>query len=92
MSAYALPHPALRIAAATAELVQEVLARYPQACIVPRTTPLADEDISMEVRLPLPLDAIYAAREQIHTCVLTLQDRYDVLILASAVPQALCPG
>ena len=90
MSVYALPHPALRIAAATTELVQGILALYPQARIIPRTTPLADEDISVEVRLPLPLDAIYAARDQIHTLVLSLQDHYDVLIVASGVPLALC--
>jgi hypothetical protein len=45
-----------------------------------------------EVRLPLPLDAIYAAREQIHTLVLPLQDHYGVLILASVVPLTLCAG
>jgi len=91
MSVYALPHPALRIAAATTELVQGILTLYPQARIVPRTTPLADEDISVEVRLPLRLDEIYAAREQIHALVLPLQDHYDVLILASAVPLEPCP-
>ncbi|HSX83469.1 MAG TPA: hypothetical protein VLQ80_33560 [Candidatus Saccharimonadia bacterium] len=92
MSVYALPHPALRIAAATTDLVQGILTLYPQARILPRTLPLADEDISVEVRLPLPLDAIYAAREQIHTLVLPLQDHYDVLILASVVPLTLCAG
>ena len=92
MSVALLPHPALRIAAATADLVQEILAWYPQARIIPRTVPLADEDISLEVRLPLPLDAIYAARDQIHTVVLPLQEHYAVLILASVVPLALCTG
>ena len=48
--------------------------------------------ISLEVRLPLPLEAIYAARDQIHTVVLPLQEHYDVLILASVVPLALCAG
>ena len=92
MSVALLPHPALRIAAATADLVQGILALYPQARIIPRTVPLADEDISLEVRLPLPLDAIYAARDQIHTVVLPLQEHYDVFILASVVPLALCAG
>ncbi len=92
MSVSLLPHPALRIAAATAELVQGILALYPQARIIPRTVPLADEDISIEIRLSLLLDEIYAARDQIHTLVLSLQEHYNVLILASAVPLALCAG
>jgi len=79
--------PALRIAAATTELVKGVLALYPQASIIPRLTPLEDEDISVEVQLPVTLEELYRARDQIHELVIQLQERYDVLILASAVPQ-----
>jgi hypothetical protein len=53
---------------------------------VPRVTPLEDEDISLEVELPLRMEEIYAARERIHELVMQLQEQYDVLILASAVP------
>jgi hypothetical protein len=66
--------------------VKGILALYPQASIVPRLTPLDDEDISVEVRLPVPLEEIYTARDQLHEIVIQLQDQYDVLILASAVP------
>jgi hypothetical protein len=66
--------------------VKGILALYPQASIVPRLTPLEDEDISVEVRLPVPLEEIYTARDQLHEIVIQLQDQYDVLILASAVP------
>ena len=71
---------------ATAELVKGVLGLYPQAQIVPRLAPLEDEDISMEIRLPLSMEEIYQARERIHELVIQLQEQYDVLILASAVP------
>jgi hypothetical protein len=76
----------LRISAATTELVKGILALYPQASIMPRLTPLEDEDINIEVYLPVPLEEIYAVRDQIHKLVIPLQERYDVLILASAVP------
>jgi hypothetical protein len=79
--------PALRISAATTELVKGVLALYPQASIMPRLTPLEDEDISIEVQLPVTLEELYRARDQIHELVIQLQEQYDVLILASAVPQ-----
>lgn len=78
--------PALRISAATTELIKGVLALYPQASIMPRLTPLEDEDISVEVRLPVAPEALYTARDQIHALVIQLQEQYDVLILASAVP------
>jgi hypothetical protein len=81
-----LKYTALNIAAATTELVQGILALYPDAHIVPRVTPLEDEDISVEVALPLHMEEIYAARERIHELVIQLQEHYDVLILASAVP------
>ena len=78
--------PALRISAATTELVKGILALYPQASIVPRLMPLEDEDISMEVQLPLTLEDLYTARDRLHELVIQLQEQYDVLILASAVP------
>jgi hypothetical protein len=79
--------PALRISAATTELVKGVLALYPQASILPRLTPLEDEDISVEVQLPVTREELYTARDHIHELVIQLQEQYDVLILASAVPQ-----
>jgi hypothetical protein len=48
--------------------------------------PLEDEDISVEVRLPGSIDEVYEARDRIHELVIRLQEQYDVLILASAVP------
>jgi hypothetical protein len=87
----AMTIPALRISAATTELVKGILALYPQAVIVPRLTPLEDEDISVEVQLPVALEGLYTARDQIHELVIQLQEQYDVLILASAVPHELPP-
>ena len=86
MNVKTIKYPALNISAATTELVKGILILYPQAQIVPRLTPLADEDISLEVRLPLCQNDIYEARDQIHAFVIQLQEQYDVLILASAVP------
>jgi hypothetical protein len=86
MSLQAVKYPALNVAAATTELVKGVLALYPQAQVVPRVAPLEDEEISMEVRLPVSQDEIYQARDQVHELVIRLQEQYDVLILASAVP------
>jgi hypothetical protein len=86
MPAKPLKYAALNIAAATTELVKGILVLYPEAHIVPRVTPLEDEDISMEIALPLRMEEIYAARERIHELVIQLQEHYDVLILASAVP------
>ena len=45
--------PALRISAATTEWVKGVLALSPQASILPRLTPLEDEEISVEVPRPV---------------------------------------
>ena len=81
-----LKYAALNISAATTELVKGILVLYPEAHIVPRITPLEDEDISLEVELPLHMKEIYAARERMHERVMHLQEHYDVLILASAVP------
>jgi hypothetical protein len=65
-----LKYAALNISAATTELVKGILVLYPEACIVPRVTLLEDEDISMEIELPLRMEAIYAARERIHELVI----------------------
>lgn len=62
-----------------------MLAFYSQAQIVPRVAPLEDEDISVE-RLPLNMEGIYPIRDRVHELVIQLQEQYDVLILASAVP------
>ena len=86
MNVKTIKYPALHVSAATTELVQGILALYPQAQIIPRTVPLEDEDISVEVRLPVGGDALYEARDHIHDLVIQLQEQYDVLILAYAVP------
>ena len=86
MSLKAIKYSALNVSAATAELVKGILTLYPQAQIVPRVTPLEDEEISVEVRLSLGMDEIYEARDRVHALVIQLQEQYDVLILASAVP------
>ena len=52
MSTIALKYPSLNVAAATAEMVKDVLHLYPQAQIVPRNTPLEDKDNSLEIQLP----------------------------------------
>jgi hypothetical protein len=46
MLAKPLTYAALNISAATTELVKSILVLYPEARIVPRVTPLEDEDIS----------------------------------------------
>ena len=74
------------MSAATTEIVKGILALYPGAEVVSRVTPLEDEEISVEVRLPLASEEIYQARDRIHELVIQLQEQYDVLILASAVP------
>jgi len=86
MSLQAMKYPALNVSAATAELVKGILALYPQAQIIPRVAPLEDEEISVEVRFPVGIDEIYKVRDQVHELVIQLQEQYDVLILASAVP------
>ena len=87
MTQAALQHAALTVSTATAELVTKILAHYPQAQIRPRAVPLADEDISLEVVLPLSMPEIYAARDWLYDVVIELQDRYDLIILASVIPQ-----
>ena len=86
MSLQAMKYPALNVSAATAELIKGILILYPRAQIVPRLAPLEDEEISVEVRLPVGMDEIYEARDRVHDLVIQLQEQYDVLILASAVP------
>jgi len=86
MSQIANQAAALDISAATAELITRVLSDFPQAVIVPRSAPVTDEDISLGIRLPLPMQEIYKVRDRVHELVIELEDKYDVLILASAVP------
>ena len=81
-----LKYAALNISAATTELVKGILALYPEARIVPRAAPLEDEDMSLEIEPPLCMEEMYVVRERIHDLVIQLQEQYDVLILASAVP------
>ena len=81
-----LNYAALNISAATTELVKGILVLYPEARIVPSVTPLEDEDISLEVKLSLRMEEMYAARERMHELVMQLQEHYDGLILASAIP------
>ena len=78
---------ALGVSAATAELGARILADYPQAQIVPPREPYADEDISLDVRLPMEMDEIYRVRERIYEHVIELQEKYGVIIQASAVPE-----
>jgi hypothetical protein len=78
---------ALNAAAVSAELVKKIVAEYPLAEIRPRELPLADEDVSLEVVLPLPMDEIYRVRDRIYDWILELQEQYGVLILASAIPR-----
>lgn len=78
---------AFNAAAATAELVKKISIEYPQAEIRPRELPLADEDVSLEVVLPLPMAEIYRVRDRVYEWILELQERHGVLILASAIPR-----
>jgi len=79
---------AFNAATASAELIKKIITEYPQAEIRPRQMPVADEDVSMEVILPLTINEIYPIRDRIYDWILELQDRYGVLILASAIPKA----
>ena len=78
---------ALNASAATMELVNKIRKEFPEAAISPNPTPYADEDISLEIALPMTMDEIYKVRDRIHEWVIELQEKYGVLILASAVPQ-----
>lgn len=78
---------AFNAAAAAAELVKKIVTEYPRVEIRPRELPLADEDVSLEVALPLSMNEIYPVRDRIYEWVLELQERHDVLILASVIPR-----
>jgi hypothetical protein len=88
MSLALVKQSAFNAATASAELIKKILTEYPQAEIYPRELPVADEDVSLEVMLPLTINEIYSVREQIYEWIIELQDRHGVLILASAVPKA----
>lgn len=77
---------ALTASTATADLVTTILARFPQAQIQPRSALLADEDISLEVGLPLTMPETYQARDWSYNTGIELQDRYNLSIFVSAVP------
>ena len=87
MTQTAMKQTALNASAAAAELVARILTQFPQAHIRPRALPMSDEDVNLEVVLPMTMKEIYQAREWIYDVVIELQERYDLLILASAVPQ-----
>lgn len=87
MNQVAIKQAALNVSTATTELITRILTQYPQAQIRSRPAPLADEDISLEVVLPMTMAEIYQVREWIYDLVIELQDRYSVIIMASAVPQ-----
>ncbi len=87
MTQAATQQAALNVSTATAELITKILAHFPQTQIRPRSAPLADEDISLEVMLPLTMPEIYQARDWIYDIVIELQERYDLIIFVSAIPQ-----
>ena len=87
MNLTALKQTALTASSATAELITKILAQFPQAHIQPRSVPLTDEDISVEVSLPMPMTDIYQAREWMYDLVIELQERYDVIIMVSVIPR-----
>jgi hypothetical protein len=88
MSLTLIKQSAFNAATASAELTKKILTVYPQAEIHPRELPVADEDVSLEVALPFGMNEIYNVREQIYDWILELQERHNVLILASAIPKA----
>lgn len=87
MSLALVKQSAFNAATASVELTKKILAEYPQAEIHPRELPVADEDVSLEVMLPLSMREIYDVRDWIYDWIIELQDRYGVLILASAIPK-----
>lgn len=87
MSQAAMKQTVFNVSTATAELITRILTQFPQAQIRPRTVPLADEDISLEVVLPMAMAEIYQVREWIYDLIIELQERYDLLIMVSAIPQ-----
>ncbi len=87
MTQAAMQQVALNVSAATTDLITRILARFPQAKIRSRSIPLSDEDISIDVELPMSMEEIYQVREWIYDIVIELQERYGLLIQASAIPQ-----
>ena len=87
MTQAAIKQVALNVSAATTELIIRILAQFPQAQIRSRSIPLSNEDISIDVVLPMSMEEIYQVREWIYDLVIELQERYDLLIQVSAVPQ-----
>ena len=87
MTQEAIKQTVLNVSTATAELVTKILAQFPQAHVEPRPVPLSDEDVSLEVSLPGSMGEIYQARDWIYDLIIELQERYDIIIMVSAVPQ-----
>lgn len=87
MSQAELRRTALNASAATTELITRILAKYPQAQIS-SAAPLSDEDISLEVLLPMTMSEIYAVRDWVYDVVIELEERYDLTIQASVIPPA----
>lgn len=87
MTQEAIRQTVLNVSTATAELVTKILAQFPQAQVQPRPVPLSDEDVSLEVSLPGSMTEIYQARDWIYDLIIELQERYDIIIMVSAVPQ-----
>jgi hypothetical protein len=85
MSQAELRRTALNASAATTEMITRILSKYPQAQ-VSSTVPLSDEDISLEVLLPMTMPEIYAVRDWIYDIVIELEERYDLTIQASVIP------
>lgn len=77
----------LNVSTATAELVTKILAQFPHAHVQPRSVPISDEDVSLEVSLPGSMADIYQARDWLYDLIIELQERYDIIIMVSAVPQ-----
>jgi hypothetical protein len=80
-----LRHAALIASAATTELITRILSKYPQARIS-STVPLSDEDISLEVVLPMTMSEIYGVRDWVYDVVIELEERYDLTIQVSVIP------
>jgi hypothetical protein len=53
----------------------------------PSSDECEDEDISLDACLPLEMDEIYRVRERIYERVIELQEKYGIVIHASAVPE-----
>jgi hypothetical protein len=78
---------AFNASSATVELVNKIRNEFPDADISTNPSPLADEDVSLEVVLPKTMEEIHRVRERLNEWVIELQEKYGVLILASAVPR-----